>query len=229
MANSTKAVEAFKNKITEALDYHQEFLLAVYNKKRQASLEARLVEQFIMSIAVLWEAFINDLLIAYVVENPNTCLTNLKDRINQSITSKFGIATAKRVYFGKPKKVNRVQALALIDPEGMNITAKSADDLSNRANQLLVASSAIKFSLNSDDRELINLVISIRNYIGHRSKRSREALKDSIASIETTGINSPLKAKLTTVGAYLRYKTSPTGTRATFIVQRLLDISDKLG
>lgn len=172
MPESTRVIDGFQKKVAEASAHHSELLLAVYGKRRQLSLETRLIEQFVMSIAVLWESFINDLIIAYVIEHPESCLRNIQERINQSISEKFGSLAAKKIRFIKLKKLSRAQALALIDPKGMNITAKTADNLSARANALLIASDARKFSLNAEDRVLIDLLLSIRNYLDHKSSMS---------------------------------------------------------
>lgn len=227
MAESGRIIDRFARKVNEALDHHKELILAVYGKKRQSSLEARLAEQFIMSLAVLWEAFVSDLILAYIIEDPKTYLQSVKARINQSLTEKFGAPIAKRVRFLTPRNLNRSQALSMIDPKGTNITSRSAENLSNRANTHLAAKAAMKFSFDSHDREAIDLLLCIRNYLAHRSKMSRGTLKDAIADINSAGRNAPLAGQFATSGSFLR-QMAGTDTKAVFIAKRLVEIAEKL-
>ena len=66
-----------------------ELLLAVHQKRRQASLETMIAEQSALLIAVLWETFIKDLLVSYIVQDPQSCLEHFEGRFRQSIAEKF--------------------------------------------------------------------------------------------------------------------------------------------
>lgn len=229
MSQANKVIRVFRKRMTIALEYHNELMVKVHSNRRQASLEAMLVEDFVLSAAVMWEAFVNDIIVAYVCENPNTYLKNLQQRIEQSLTGKFGNSVAKRVKFVRPSKLDRDQAVKMIDPSGWNITADSAQALSDRANDLLVASHAKKFFLDQEDREFIDFLLCLRNFLSHRSKGSRARLKTAISRLTAGGPNTTIKGSFTTVGAFLKKRVSSGETRATEIARRLMEIVQKLG
>lgn len=228
MSDGNKVFAGFKKSLSKVIDYHDELTLAVYMKKRQASLESILVEQLALTVAVMWEAFVNDLLLTYVAENPNTYLANLESKIDKSISYKFGSAIAKSVIFSRPTHLDRRKALAMIDPEGWNITARSAEALSNKANELLNARYAKKFFLDSEDREFIDILLHLRNYLSHRSEKARRLLKTAISVISNTSRNSFLSGPFVTAGSYLKQHRGAGETRAKFIVNRVIKIAEKL-
>src|SRR6266849_10392370 len=130
MSTSAKIVDSFRKSVEQALNDHQELLLAIHNKHREVSLEIRLVDQFAMSTAVLWESFISELLLSLVTKHPQSFLKGLASRVNQSVSAKFGNAAARNVHFARPNVITRGQALGMLDPTGSNITASSAEELS---------------------------------------------------------------------------------------------------
>jgi hypothetical protein len=191
MSEATKAVDRFQKRINQTLGYYSELLIAVSGKQRQRALETMLAEQCAMSLAVSWEAFIHDLLIAYVMMNPTTFRNDLEDRVTTSIGDKYGGAV-RWIKFSLPRAPNKPQLIGMIDPKGWNITANSAQELAKRANQLLSAAEAKKFSLDAEDSAFLDYLISIRNYIGHRSKASRIEVTGAIKTMAGTTRNSPL-------------------------------------
>lgn len=217
----------FARRIKDATRDFNELKLAVYGKKRQASLETMLAEQVMMSIAVLWEAFINDLMTAYVAERPKSILSDFDNRLRQSIDDKFP-GVSRWVHWSFPSAISRPQAEKLLDPKGWNVVAPSAQTLSDMANRRLEAVDARKFFLAADDRDFIDYLVSLRNYLGHRSAGSRKKLVDSIAQLKAAGVNAPLKADLQQVGAYLKQNIAGGESRVTFIAGRVQDIAKKL-
>jgi len=227
MPDSKHAVDRFKGRLTLAMAQHVELMSGVRNNRRQASLETMLVEQFMMSTIVLWEAFVNDLILQYVTEEPKVFLKSLDGRIRNSVKDKFGPAASNRIWMSHPKSLSRASAQALIDPRGSNVTTSSAQALATRANDNLAASYARKFSLVSEDRNFIDFVFALRNYLGHRSNRARTSLKEAAANLDGTGVDGPLAKKITTVGAYLRQRIGGD-TRAITIAKRFVAIAESL-
>jgi hypothetical protein len=227
MSEATKAIDRFQKRVDETLGYYSELLLAVTGKKRQAALETMLGEQCAMTLAVSWEAFIHDVLIAYVSLSPAVFKKDLEARLTQSIEDKYGEAI-RWVKFHMPKAPQKSQLVGVIDPKGWNITANSAEDLSKRANQLLPAADAKKFSLDADDSALVDYLIAMRNYLGHRSKASRAALTSAIRDMQGTAQNALLSGNVTTIGAYLKTRVAGADTRAHLIGGRIRAISEKL-
>jgi hypothetical protein len=122
----------FARRIGDLTRDFDELKLAVYGKKRQASLETMLAEQAMMSIAVLWEAFINDLMTAYVMERPMSLLQDFDTRLSQSIEDKFP-GVAKWVLWSFPNTISRSQAEKLLDPKGWNIALNALPSFVRRS------------------------------------------------------------------------------------------------
>lgn len=227
MSTSKQIIKKFQKQIDTNIDYHNEMLIALHGKTRKAALEAILAEQFVMSLAVQWEAFISDLIIAYVEQSPSKYLSNLDNRIKQSISSKYGHTALRRITFKKITNLSKDTLMKLIDKDGFNVTAKNSDDLSKKANEYLSAKYAKRFSLNSNDRIFIDFLINLRNYIGHKSKKSRSQLKKTIKQIKPTGPYSNLNEDFRYEGVYLR-KSFGGNSRAILIANYLKKLSSVL-
>lgn len=226
--SAEKILKMFLQRLDESERHHTELMTIVRLHRHQASLESLLTTQFVLSLAVMWEALVSDLMVSYVSVSPGTFLQNLEKRIDQSLNEKFGPAVAKRIKFTAPTTFDRAVAHAFLDHKGRNLTASSAQDLADRANELLTGSLARKFSLDIDDRMFIDLLLGIRNYLSHRSKKSLTALKKSVANLTPVGNNGPLSGQLTTVESFLKRNTPVNKTRATFISGRIREIAAKL-
>jgi hypothetical protein len=227
MSEAIKAISRFQSRIDQTLGYCSELLLAVTGKRRERALETMLAEQCAMSLAVSWEAFIHDLLIAHVTINPTVFKSDLEARMTKSIEDKYGSAV-RWMKFNIPLLPNRTQLIGMIDPKGWNITANSAQELAKRANQLLPAAEAKKFSLDADDSAFLDYLICLRNYIGHRSKGSRTSVSDAIKAMGATARNAALVGPIITIGAYLKTRVAGTDTRSHIIGGRLKQISQNL-
>jgi hypothetical protein len=117
----------------------------------------------------------------------------------------------------------------MVDPNGWNITADSAETLANTANKILPAIHAKKFSLPEIDRKFIDLTIAIRNYLSHRSSGSLSIMKKKLTDLAKSDKKSPLKGTVTSIGVYL--KTAPNGSqaiRSKIISQSLSTLAGKL-
>jgi len=227
VATSQKVIAKFRRRLGDGVKHHEELMNAVQGKRVQASLETILVEQLVMSVGVIWEAFLSDLLVAYVVAGPGRYLTDLRRRVEQSVETKFGVRVSRLIRFAAPPRLTALQAVGLLDPKGWNVTASSATDLASRANSLLAAPHARKFSLDSDDGELVDVLVAIRNYLGHRSRGSRAALKEVVGRLSGP-TNASLRGTVRNVGSYLKARDANGRTRARFIAERVSDICAKL-
>lgn len=227
MSVAAKAVVfKFHKRLDEAVRHHSELLHAVHNHKRQASLESLLVEQFAFTTTVLWEVFLSDLLMAYVSEDPSTFLADLKSRLHESVKGKFGTMAAKHVALTPPASIQPHRISEWLDPKDWNISVPSAAKLSVRANQLLSAPAAKRFTLSAEDAALFDFTIALRNYLAHRSKGAKNILKDAVQGL--TGANAPLNALVTKMNAYLKMQVASGDTRAVLIARRLQALSGVL-
>ena len=223
---SQEVVRKFTKRLQTAVDYHQELMLAVHLKKHQASLETMLAEQFVLNAAVLWEVFLSDLLMAYLVTSPVPYLKSLKQRVLQSVKERFGSDAARFATIKMPKSLSLSKANALADPKNFNVTVNSAEMLTRRANELLAAQHAKRFTLQTDDAQFLDFVIAIRNYLGHRSAASLRRFQETLATLG--GKNASLHATTSNVGAYLKTRTPAGDPRSVVIGRRLIEVATSL-
>jgi hypothetical protein len=219
--------DRFRRRIQDGLKRHEELTLAVHGKRVQASLETILVEQLVLSVGVMWEAFLSDILVVYVVAAPAPYLRGLRRRLEQSVEAKFGPKVGRLIRFSPPARLSRSQCVGLLDPKGWNVTASSAADLASRANEWLAAPYARGFSLNAEDGELVDLLVAVRNYLSHRSKGSRTMLREAIGKLSEPR-NAPLRGTLRDVGTYLKAKDATGRSRARLIAERVTEIAATL-
>lgn len=227
MSLAKNELRKFNNRINTASGYHRELLNAVDQKTHQAALETMLAEQFVFNIVVYWEVFINDLLLSYLVMSPRQFSNNLKEKIQKSMTDRYGSSAARLVSFRYPRRLSISQASSLADPKNFNISITSASQLSERANYFLSARYARLFVLSQEDLQFIDFLIAIRNYLAHRSDGSRSVLKDSVSSL--SGKNAGLrKVSILNIGTYLKEKNPAGETRSLVIAARLMEVASKL-
>jgi hypothetical protein len=226
MATPAEVGRIFDRRIRSLLRDYSELLLAVHQKRRQASLEAMLSEQTVMSLAVYWESFLHDLMIAHIARRPKPCLEGYEERINRSIAEKFpGASRWVEVEF--PDTLSSAQVEHLLDPKGWNIVSSSAVQLRDQANRYLDAADARKFSLNADDAAFFDYLIAMRNYLGHRSDGGRQTLLHAVNAITPNSGNAELHGPFQQIGAYLKQRTQ-VGTRVNSIGARVMAIAAAL-
>ncbi len=227
MTPSEKVKANFKRRLSKAVDCHSDLMLAVHKMLNQAALETMLVEQFAMLSVVQWESFLNDIIIAYAVMRPGAAMKNLKTRIEQSVEVKFGERAAKCINFKVKKPIPWERIVGLLDPKDWNITVTSAEKLSSKANEILAAEFAKRFSLDKADAQFIDFAVALRNYLSHRSDASRAELKRTLQELSEPN-NAFFKAKLIDSGTYLKTKNATGKTRAGAFAERLIEVSEKL-
>lgn len=102
-----------------------------------------------------------------------------------------------------PNPLTRAQIEEMLDPEGRNVSAESAGTLAEKANDLLAAAHAKKFSLTAVDGGFLDFVIALRNYLSHRSSGSMKILRKRLSDLGTADPASHMIGTLTTVAIYL--------------------------
>ncbi len=212
----------------QAVNYHKRQMLLIERDRNQSSFEMLLVEQFVLSIAVKWEAFINDLFIAYFTDAPKPFLRKLKVNIRKSNADKFGLFISKKIKFVPPESLTSTMAQEILDPRGWNISASTFEKLSQKANQYLSAKYAKKFMIDSVDSAFLDFITCLRNYLSHGSRRSSSALKLSLSILQKTDGDSELAGHLIPIGKYLRTRLKNGETRAIHIALRIIKIANKL-
>jgi hypothetical protein len=224
---SREVIRKFRKRFDTAIDYHRELLLAVHQKRRQASLESMLAEQFALNIGVLWEVFLSDLLMAYVAEDPSTYLKGLKGRFSQSIREKFGNEVLRYITINLPDGIAVERVAAWLDPKDFNLSFKSSDALQTKANSLLGAQFAKKFTLEQERSQLLDFTFALRNYLAHRSLAARQQLQ--LKASVMSGPNAVLNARIMGVGPYLKERVAGGDSRATVFAVHLAALAETLG
>lgn len=217
-------VREFHLAIDRRLQAHDDLVDALKGRPREQSLHSILAEQCAMSIGVQWEAFATEIMVAHVVLSPRRCIEDLRDRVFHSVEQKFGYAVARRQTLNFPAALSESQALALLDPKAYNIPS-TTEEFKKKANQVLDARHAIKFSLAQPDAEFIEYLVALRNFIAHGSPSSRERLKASVAAL--AGSNGPLNSSTSNLGSYLKAK-SGTRQRIALICDRVKQVASQL-
>jgi hypothetical protein len=221
-----KVRKTFCKRISDVTRSHEELILAVHNKKSEQALKTMLVEQYVMLSVVLWESFVNDIFLAYALDNSSVAVGNLKRRIGQSVEGKFGAHAASCIRFSVRQPITKGRLALLLDPKNWNITVRSAEELSSKANELLHARSAKKFSLAKSDAQFLDFVVAFRNFLSHRSKGSRATMKEALSRI-TEADNKFLCGSTKNVGGYLKYVCTGGNSRAVSFVNRLVTLAAK--
>jgi hypothetical protein len=197
----------FIKRVDDLVRHHQDLLMNVQGKLRQASLETILAEQMAMSIGIYWEAFVHDLIIAYVADEPSACVRNYGAQMKQSIGERFPGAVGW-LDFDLPFWLTPYQVERVLNPKGRNVTASSASGLRDLANKHLIARHAKRFALGAEDAEFVDFLVRLRNYLGHRSRESRNLLVRAIKNFSATGANRHLKGPTNNLGVYLKGKSA---------------------
>lgn len=228
MATVDDVVDHFQSFVDTSLLQYDELCIAIFGKTREAALASVLAEQVTLTVCVSWESFVSDLIIEHIATSPYVFLSNLSDRISQSIKERYGAPTGNRVHFDRPQTVTRNTIKKLIDPKGFHLSVSSGEGLAKIANKHLPARQARKFSLPSESIELIDFVKATRNFLSHRSQSSRTELRSIISGISPKGKNGPLAGDFRQVGPYLKYGQPGQDKRSTFIGKRLREIAQDL-
>jgi hypothetical protein len=217
----------FDRELKKSVDLHLDLMAGTRNKVNQAALETMLVEQFSIGVAVRWESFLSDLIMAYASMYPQTAISTLNNRIQESVKGKFGEKVARCTVFAVKTPVTWDRLGSLLDPQAWNITCRTSTDLAAKANALLEARFAQSFSLSKADSEFFDFAVSLRNFLSHRSTGSRKFLKQALAKLSDP-INSDFAARLGGIGPYLKFKNGNGKTRAVLLAERFISIATTL-
>ncbi len=103
-------------------------------------------------------------------------MQSLRTRLKQSVREKFGPEALKALKLNLPESLTLTKTPAWLDPKDYNITVKSSEALTQRANSMLAAKYARKFTLEPDDAALVDFSIALRNYLAHHLATLRDSL-----------------------------------------------------
>lgn len=217
----------FIQRLDSLISHHDELIIAIHNKKNEATLKTELTIQFVVQSVLLWETFLNDLILAYIEMEPSRALASIENDVKQIVNTKYGERIKRAIKISLPRNPKRDTIIKLLDPKGWNITSNDADKLYATATKYISSKFAKNFAFDTDDSEFYNYLVALRNFLSHNSTGSKSKLKNSIASISTPK-NSFLKAKSFHAKNYLKEITSSERSRALMLVNRIKEIAIKL-
>lgn len=216
----------FEIQLTEQLDFFRRSFQAL-TSAQDRSISS---ENFALSTGVMFEGYVNDVIMAYV----NKDCTQLLDHLTLSIERQLPDGKARRGFselgsLGQRKHLNKAQLQSILDPDGRNTSFPSYDAIHARARQWLVQEHLSKFdALDARDKAVVNLAIAVRNNVAHRSKSSLDTLNGAVAvgALYQTGLLRSAY-KVGRVGVYLK-AVEKGETRAVLLAKRLQAASSKL-
>jgi hypothetical protein len=221
-------VNRFRSYLALGEQNYDTMVAAIPAGQPRKAMQGTLSEQFALELGVRWEGFIHDLFIGHLMKSKRSFFKTKKAGIKQSVRERYGEHWSKVVRIVSHGKWTPRLIESLIDPKQRNIAIASADKLYERARDLL-GRKAIKFSLDPEDRKLIDFVIALRNCLAHQSKGARKELKLLVSGFTGQGPNAGLSGPLGKVAAYLRTTAGPGHhTRLKVVYARMSDISAKL-
>ena len=169
-------------------------------------------ENYILTLGVLFEGFINDLIFAYANRDCAKVMQHLESSIRQTLESNEK-ATAAFDSFAEFKHrlhLNKEELRAILDPSGRNTSFRDYTAIEKRAGQWLVAAHVDRFArLSATQKAIIDLTIALRNNLAHRSKSSLDRLNDvlQLGPLHGTGLQRSGN-RVKQAGVYLKSRVA---------------------
>jgi hypothetical protein len=197
-----------------------------YSAFTSESDRSTLTEHSVLTAAVLWEGFVNDLLIAYI----NRDASNFKEHLKNSFEAAVGDGKPRLIFtkYGKlafPAHLKKAAIEQLADQDGGNITFPDFTQLENKVETWLSPNDANKFkSLTPRQKAAISALIAVRNHIAHRSSRSLKAMnaKVAVGALYGSGLQRGAN-QIHNVGVWLKAKPQPAAMPRFATMLQILD------
>lgn len=206
--NPRDVVDDFGDAVGNLKSYYDRVVGAVTGDPYEHSILSTLAEQTLFSLAALWEAFISDYFVACINRESEAFKENLRERMRDSIREKFGQKASRYTQIAFPKHPSVDDILALAAKDERNIAFRDTAAMVNRASDWLAMSDRARFqSLSHSDRDLVDAVIKIRNYIAHRSRSAAKEMDEALSKLAGNPRNQSLgrtARKVRNVGAFLK-------------------------
>ena len=197
-----------------------------------------LAEQTLVSLAVAFETFTSDLVVALICKQPDLYLHSLSEDMKRALLSaSYSHPQIQYLTSDVPKKPSTDELRQIILGSGDNLafpeTQRLKEFLTKRVARDLV------FDIEKEDAIFLDLLKALRNFCAHRSPKAARALngqlrqayhdhkvKDTVVC-RVLGQNSDLTAR--TIGSYLKKRAPSCGqqTRIEFIAIKLREIAFK--
>ena len=221
-------LESFEEQLEEQSEFYDE----VWDAFSDQTHRKMAAENYAIAIGVMFEGFINDLILAYANRDCSRLMQHLRNSVDEALKpSRKAVATFRLFGEIRPRRnLNMDELRTLLDPEGRNTSFPNYDAIEVRAKQWLVPQHFNLFQqVSAQDRAIVDLVIAVRNNIAHRSKSSLDRLNATVAagSLHGTGLERQGNG-VQQVGVYLKTAAGVNETRADILGRRLGNVATSL-
>lgn len=217
----------FKKKMEDILKFFQQVSNGLKDSER-----SQLASLTLVSVASIWESYINDLLIAYINRDPKKFIEHKEKIYENSIPSKIKNMHPILIKFESPKSLNRKEIIKLIQEDQKNINPRLRSIKEKAELWIAEEYKAGIASTSSEDEEIVNLVFCLRNHFLHGSEQSKEKLEEALNSREIKNTNFYRETMINRdkVGYYLKsiFDSRKQLSRIEKIIESLKDTGVKL-
>lgn len=232
-------VDDFCKQIDEVRAYFERIALLLAGTQTEKGDLSRLAEQTFVSAAVAFEGFFSDFIVACVNQNPEALQNDLEARSRQATEKNVGLWARDHIQLKCAPHLTVAEIQSILNPSGWNITAKNASDLQTKADRWLtgVVKSNIQ-KLTSDDKDLIDCVKAMRNFVAHRSEFAYERMNEALDKVYSHRSTRHLGRSVTRpghtrrvykVGSFLKAEVGTGGERRILaFLGQLTDIAESL-
>lgn len=177
-------------------------------------------ENYTLTLGVLFEGFVNDLIFAYANRDCRRVMQHLETSVRETLQSnqKAAAAFASFAEFKSQRHLTKEELKTVLDPAGRNTSFPTYAAIEDRAQQWLIADHVERFTrLTAQQKAVIDPTIAFRNNLAHRSKSSLDRLNDILllGVLHPTGLRRGVN-RVQQAGHYLKSQMNG-GTRATVL------------
>ncbi len=218
----------FAAQLDEQFAYYQ----SSWNTLKGADDRKIATENYILTIGVMFEGYVNDLVFAYANRDCSKVMQHLENSLRACLQTvpKAEAAFNKFGDFKHRDHLTKSDLKEILDPEGRNTSFPDFAAIEDRANQWLAPAHAQKFTnLNAQQRAVINAAIAARNNLAHRSKSSLDRLNVvfNAGALHPTGLKRNVNL-IQQAGHYLKARPNNGDSRATILGRLLRNASEAL-
>lgn len=178
---SIKEPQSVKKFFEKSLDDALVFYKNISGKLEKKDEKGRLAAQTLMSVATIWECFLNDIIISYIVMDPENFFKYAQEKYERDITKSQENIKKHFVTSIKPKKISLEFITDVLDYNRRNISYAKVSVLKKEASKL-ISSEYVKGirGIRQHDVAVIDLLRALRNFIAHGSDSSFDTLQKAV-------------------------------------------------
>lgn len=220
----------FEDQLNEQSQYYQ----SSWNALSGAADRKIATENYALTIGVMFEGYINDLIFAYANRDCSRVMQHLENSVRETLSAipKAHAAFDRFADFKHRDHLTKAELKEILDPEGRNTSFPNFVAIEDRARQWLADNHHQRFiGLSGQQKAVVNAVIATRNNLAHRSKSSLDRLNEAFiaGALFPTGLQRNVN-RIQQAGLYLKARHPPNGadTRATIMGRLLRDAAENL-